>query len=350
MKKYFLAAVVTVLIILALATRWRSAELPAEYSNMPLTATEQYRTVPSSTHALDSSATENLRSSMSNVSEDFVAAWFDQIRLSEHAKDQLLAALLSKNDPADKESFLLRAYEAMPDDLLLNYAIADFCGHNTHASLCAMVSPRRLIELDSDNGFMWTTVANQAYRNGDIDGAAHHLEQAVGLYRYDSQTPQLMRLIDDSLVRHGAQRNFELVSATAGIQAAQTSPSQYDQLTDMCREQPHWQQTCQGLGQTMMSQGRETMDIAVGQQLVAEFAPEKELPLLPAEWDAFLKSSESPEQARLVAVLTAENPPVSDAHWHEYLRLYEEDGAPAAFYYLIETLMAAESGDVDVRD
>ena len=341
MKKYLLAAIIAVLIAVAVATSWRSEELPVEHSNAPqLTAIEPNRTLPQQSQALASPADKNHHSSTPNTSEDFVTSWFDQVRTSDHPKDLLLAALLSKNDPADKEAFLSRAYETMPDDLLLNYAIADFCGHNTHASLCAMVNPHRLIELDGDNGFMWTTVANQAYRNGDIDGAAHYLQQAVGLYRYDSQTSQLLRLIDDSLVRHGAQRNFELVSASAGIQAAQTSPSQYQHIAAMCREQPHWQQTCQGLGQTMMSQGREVMDIAVGQQLVGEFAPEQELPPLPAEWDEFLKSSESPEQARLVAVLTAENPPVSDALWHEYLRLYEEDGAPAAFYHLVETLLA----------
>lgn len=341
MNKYLLA-VVAVLIAVALMTSLGSKEEPpAEHPNVQpaATATEQ-QAVVDLPRVVDAKPKKNSSASLPNVSEDFVAAWFDQVRISDHPKDQLLAAFLSKENPADKEGFLLRAYEAMPDDILLNYAIADFCGHNSHASLCAMVNPQRLIELDSDNGFMWTTVASQAYRNGDIDGAAHYLQQAVGLYRYDSQTPQLLRLIDDSLVRHGAQRDFELVTATAGIQAAQTSPSQYQQIAQMCREQPHWQQTCQGLGQTMLSQGHEVMDIAVGQQLVGEFAPQQELPPLPAEWDAFLKSSENPEQARLLAVLTTENPPVSDALWHEYLRLYEEDGAPAAFYYLIETLMA----------
>src|SRR5690606_30191298 len=109
-------------------------------------------------------------------------------------------------------------------------------------------------------------------------------------YQYNSQAPQLIRLIDESLIQHGAQRNFNLVSTSNGIQAAQVLLSHHGRLISMCQEQPHWQDICRGIGQTMMSQGLEAMDVLMGRQLLGELSPDTEVPPWPDEWEAFYKS------------------------------------------------------------
>jgi hypothetical protein len=342
MKKYFFITSIFALIIVTSIELWRSDTASAARQSIDATRTMQNKN-SFTTQPLDILQHENSTSQSFNEIDIFVDRWFEQVRLSERPEDLLMAGLLSKSDPADKEAFLLRAFEAMPDDLLLNYAIADFCGHNTHASLCAMVGTERLIGLDADNSFMWTTVANNAYRNGDVDGALRYLQQAGGSAEYNSQSPQLIQLIDDSLTYHGAERRFRLVSATLGIHAAQILPSHYSDLATMCREQTHWQDTCRGVGQTMLSQGRDAMDIAYGRTLAGHQSPNNQLPPIPAKWGAFVQSSGSEEQLRLIEILMEDNPRVADADWQEYLRLYEKDGAPAAYYYLVETLLASNN-------
>src|SRR5688572_11206309 len=108
MNKYLLA-VVAVLIAVALMTSLGSKEEPpAEHPNVQpaATATEQ-QAVVDLPRVVDAKPKKNSSASLPNVSEDFVAAWFDQVRISDHPKDQLLAAFLSKENPADKEGFLL---------------------------------------------------------------------------------------------------------------------------------------------------------------------------------------------------------------------------------------------------
>jgi hypothetical protein len=267
--------------------------------------------------------------------DEILDDWRKAIATSDSAEELLVAATLEA-DADKRETLLLEALRLDPYNPLINFMVAEHCLGAVNSTQCSPELFDVLESLDGDNGAVHDLKAIQAYRNGDIDGAAQSLMAASSSTITDAYEWQHMAAVAESLGSLGLERDAHFLKSVNDY-ADKRSGERKAILMSMCEQQrtsESWQQQCADRGKSMM-ENELSLDgrfFGFGLAVAASDNPE-------VFQQDYLKTleMESQQMAHFISEVNARPDfSMNETQWSEYLAVYGKEGEKAAMGYLAE--------------
>lgn len=275
---------------------------------------------------------ENVDAEIAAFTDWLQKDWPDELYRNDDPEHLLVGALLAQRPALSKYTagdFFKRALAGDPDNTLILHDVAAFCLIEPKSTVCGPAHLRRLSQLDSTNGAVWTMRSWERYHANDYPAALRYLRRAATAEEYDDYFLRHMTLFDQVLRAYlpatPAKHYVRTIGLTAGVAIAG-----YRMVTP-CREraagEAEWRHQCLALGRAMEQRSRTELSVAMGISLQI----------------AMLKLADEPEalaaaedrQARPRKILgeqtkAMESFPMDDPLWHEFFSTFVSEGEQAA--------------------
>ncbi len=264
--------------------------------------------------------------------------WQQAMLVRPQVGDLVLIAIADHGDNDLKEQYLLQAYAAQPNSLLVNYHLLSHCVQNPASGMCGLPFIDTLLALDGHNLATLLNVAVYYANLGDHSQARYYLALAAkGTVQQDYVLRHLLA-IDASFGRHHLTRDFTALAEYFRVAVASSIPD-YRQLVQFCDASLADLQTerlCANLGQRLQEQSKSALDQLVGGAIKLRYGRLGKAELALHTWQQQARSGQDLQVLEGLEDVFQDNGQVilSDTAWQHYLRQYQTQGEVAATVFL----------------
>ncbi|MDR3387216.1 MAG: hypothetical protein P4L92_09205 [Rudaea sp.] len=162
---------------------------------------------------------------------DYQKSVFDELSLSPDPRDWALATLTGTLmfDPTGqdrRDALLQRAAHAAPDDVLVQFIVANSSRVKTGAPAFANEAMQTLQRLEPDNAIVWLGGLHEAVSNNDNKATDAALARVAGAARFDEHSAEVLKAMVDVYTRYPVPDEY--LALTKDALAAEKFPAARD--------------------------------------------------------------------------------------------------------------------------